>query len=186
MAKIREQRPLNPLSDFYKKIDGTRLLEADARVARIGAFFNDIHDDKKIVNALTENGKQVQLGKPGAGIEDVDRIGGVWYVQSDFPHKVMHVNEKDMVLIQNLNNEKGSHFDFWTAKSLGYNNFGPFIEQKNDYIVAKYETNNRVVWGYGKTIEEACKSIETRLYNEYKEIAHHIARYNQSKANVRG
>ena len=181
MAKIIEQRPLNPLSDFFKKADGKRLLEADARVARIGAFFDDMHDDKVIVQAVAENGRRVQLGKLGARVEDVDRIDGIWYIQTKFPHRIMHINEKDMVLIKKYNQEEKSPFEFWTAKPVNYNHYGPFIEQNAEYfLVAKYETNNRVIWGYGKTQQEVYKYLETKLYNEYKEIVHHIARYNQS------
>ena len=186
MAKIIEQRPLNPLSDFFKKADGKRLLESDARVARIGAFFGDMHDDKVIVKAIAENGRHIQLGKFGARIEDVDRIDGIWYIQTKFPHRIMHINEKDLVLINKLNKEKDSYFEFWTAKSVGYNCYGPFIEQDKNYIVAKYETNNRVLWGWGQTQGEACKYLETKLYNEYKEFLHHSICYNQSKANVKG
>jgi len=68
-------------------------------------------------------------------------------------------------------------FEYWTAKNVGYNCYGPFSLQGDgfDYIVAKYETDDGVYWGYGETIEKARAFLGLKLYDEYKHLINSVA-----------
>ena len=170
----RPERPLNPMSDFWFAPDGTRRSAAEANMVKIECFFNDVGN----VKAIAENGKHITLGKAGAKLEQVDRINGVWHIQNNFDYsKITRVRDKDMILIKKLDRTETTNFEFWSAKSVGYNCFGPFISKDNgyDYIVAKYETDEGILYGYGKTLEQARAYLGLKLYDEYKDVIHIIA-----------
>jgi hypothetical protein len=179
VPKRKPERPLNPLSDYWVAKDGTRRSAGEADMIKIGRFFNDVYK----VKAVAENRSDITLGKYGAKIEQVDCINGIWHIQNKFPHEITRVRDKDMVLIKKLNRIEDTKFEYWSAKLVGYNCFGPFISKDNtyDYIVAKYETDNGALWGYGKTLEAARAYLGLKLYDEYKEIIHQIACRNKLK-----
>ena len=104
-------------------------------------------------------------------------VGGLWRVQVEFPHEITRVRDKDMVLMEKLDHTEKTLFEFYRAKLLGYNCFGPFVHADNryDYIVAKYVTDNKTYWSYGKTIEQARAFMGIKLYDEYKDVINTIA-----------
>lgn len=165
---------LNPLSDFWvSPKDGHRLSESEALAAKSIAFRRDVYE----VSAIDENLRYTKLGQFGATENKVDCINGQWHVQNDFQREITRVRDKDMVLIEKLDRVEDTKFEFWSAKSVGYNCFGPFISKDKslDYIVAKYETDNGPRWGYGKTLESARAYLGLKLYDEYKDVIHGIA-----------
>ena len=104
-------------------------------------------------------------------------VAGVWCIQEKLPYKIMRIRDKDMVLIEKLNRIENTLFEFYSAKTVSYNCYGPFIskDKSYDYIVAKYETDNGALWGYGKTLEDARAYLGIKLYDEYKDVIHRIA-----------
>lgn len=167
----KPDRPLNPLSDYWC---GTDRCEGEARLAKLVYFANDKREKK----AIAEDGRLITLGDDGAMEEDVDLIGGQWHIQNNFDYsKIVHVRDKDMILMGKLPRKENTNFEYWNAKLVGYNCFGPFVSKGNnpDYIVAKYETDNGPLWGYGKTLEEARAFLGLKLFDEYKDIIHLIA-----------
>ncbi len=169
--KRKKDHPLNPLSDY---LYGTDRCEGEARLVKIAHFANDVREKQ----AIAEDGRLITLGDDGAEDKDVDLINGQWHIQNDFDYeKIKRIRDKDMVLIEKLPRKENTLFEYWTAKVVGYNCFGPFVSKGNtyDYIVAKYKTDNGALWGYGKTIEAARAFLGLKLYDEYKEIIHHIA-----------
>ena len=177
-VKPKQEKPLNPLSDFWiSEQDGHKLSETEARTAKSVAFRKDLYD----IMAIDENLNQTRLGSFGATEDKVDRIKGQWHIQNDFQREITHVRDKDMVLIEKLDRVEGTRFEFWSAKSVGYNCFGPFISKDKsiDYVVAKYETDNGPRWGYGKTLEQARAYLGLKLFDEFKDVIHGIACKNQ-------
>jgi hypothetical protein len=104
-------------------------------------------------------------------------VAGLWRIQVSFPYKITTVRGEDMVLISKKNRAEGTLFEYWDAKLVAYNCYGPYVSSDNtpDYIVAKYETDNGVLWGYGKTLEDARAYLGLKVYDEYKDILHRIA-----------
>ncbi len=171
----RKDRPLNPLSDYWY---GTNRCEDEARIAKIAYFFSDINEKQ----AIAEDGRLITLGEDGATENDVDLVNGIWHIQNDFDYKkITRVRDKDMVLIDKLPHTESTNFEYWTAKVVDYNCFGPYITKDKgpDYIVAKYRTDKGPRWGYGHTIEEARAYLGLKLYDEFKDIIDVIANRNR-------
>lgn len=171
---------MNPLSDFLQPLkNGHVLTQEQAEIAKIGAFSSGIGT----LSAYTETGCQIILGEPGAKLEDVDLVGGLWRVQNKFKHKIVRVRDKDVVLMEKLPHQESTNFEYWNAKLVGYNCYGPFILQGNkpDLIVARYDTDNGPLWGYGQTLESARAFLGLKLYDEYKDVIHSIACKNKLK-----
>ena len=176
--------PLNPLSDFLKDKDGNVVPEGEARITKMAIF---CVDEVEGVKAIDENGRHITLGKSSAISDRVDRINGLWHVQNKFPHTITRVRDKDMVLMKKLDRIEDTKFEYWSAKTVGYNCFGPFVSSDNsyDYIVARYDTDNGPLWGYGRTLEAARAYLGLKLYDEYKEVIHAIACRNKLKGKAK-
>lgn len=175
---------MNPLSDFLKPLpNGHVLTETEAEIAKIARFYNDVNN----VKAFTSNGRAITLGEKGAKLENVDFVAGLWRVQKRFPHKITRVRDKDVVLMNKLHHKESTNFEYWTAKQVDYNCYGPFILQGSDtdLIVARYDTDNGYLWGYGSTIESARAFLGLKLYDEYKNVIHAIACQNKLKRSTK-
>lgn len=161
--------PLNPMSDFLKDKDGNPVPEGEARIRKMAIF---CVDEVNGIKAVAENGKHITLGKSGAKLEQVDRINGVWHIQKKLPYEITRVRKKDMVLLKKLDREEHTKFEFYSAKVVGYNCFGPFVSKDNtyDYIVAKCNTDEGPFWGYGKTMDDARAYLCLKLYDECQDI----------------
>lgn len=163
--KPQPKVPLNPMSDFLKDKDGNQVPEGEARIAKMAVFSAD---EVKGVKAVAENGRNITLGKSSAKLENVERINGIWHIQNKFPYEITLVRKKDMVLLQKLDREEHTGFEFYTAKHVGYNCFGPFVSKEKgyDYIVAKCNTDRGPFWGYGRTMDDARAYLCLKLYDE--------------------
>lgn len=104
-------------------------------------------------------------------------VAGLWRIQDIFPYKIVRVRDRDMVLLDKIDWKENTMFEFWNAKTVGYNCYGPFISENKipDYIVAKYNTADGVYMGYGKTKEEARAFLGLKVYDSYKDVVHLIA-----------
>lgn len=175
----------NPLSDFWKSPkDGSKLTWSQATAFFITTFLQDLN---KGVYAVDKNLNKIKLGDDGATHELVDKVGGLWRIQEKLPYQITRVRDKDMVLIKKLDRVENTLFDFWSAKMVSYNCYGPFIidYKKPDYIVAKYETDKETYLGYGTTIEAARAYLGLKLYDEYKDVINAIACKNKNKETSR-
>lgn len=175
---------MNPLSDFLKiQPNGNRLTEQQAQIAKIGAFCRDVFQTK----AITSTGRRVLLGEKEAKLNNVDFVAGLWRVQRKFPHKIVRVRDKDMVLLDKIEHTESTNFEYWTAKLVGYNCYGPFISysDKPDFIVAKYDTDYGPRWGYGKTLEEARAFLGLKMYDEYRDVVHVAACQSKIKSKTK-
>lgn len=170
---------MNPLSDFFTAKDGTRIPEDKAKIAKIGCFCKDVYS----VKAVTANGRKITLGEKGAKLDRVDRVAGLWRVQRKFKYKIVRVRDEDMVLLNKIEHTESTNFEYWTAKLVGYNCYGPFIssDTKPDYIVARCDTDKGVRWGYGKTLEAARAFLGLKIWDENKEAIRLAVCGNQTK-----
>jgi len=170
---------MNPLSDFFIAKDGSRLPEAVADIARIGGFCRDAYKEK----AFTANRRKLILGGKGAKLENVDKVAGLWRIQTKFPHKITRVRDKDVVLIKKSKQKDSTNFKYWEAKVVGYNCHGPFIfsGEKPDLIVARYDTDDGPLWGYGATIEAARAFLGLKIWDKYKDVIHAAVRGKKTK-----
>ena len=161
----KPEKPLNPMSDFLKDKDGKPVPEGEARITKMAIF---CVDETMGIKAVAENRSAITLGKNGAKIDNVDRINGIWHIQNKFPYEITRVRKRDMVLLKKLDREEHTGFEFYTAKHVGYNCFGPFVSKDNgyDYIVAKCNTDRGPFWGYGRTMDDARAYLCLKLYDE--------------------
>lgn len=166
----KPEKPLNPMSDFLKDKEGNPVPEGEARIRKMAIFSVD---EVNGVKAVAENRSAITLGKNGAKLEQVDRINGIWHIQKKFPYEITLVRKQDMVLMKKLDRVENTGFEFYTAKSVAYNCFGPFLS--SDYIVAKCETDEGPFWGYGKTMDDARAYLCLKLYGEYQDVILSIA-----------
>lgn len=112
-------------------------------------------------------------------INDVEFVGGLWRVQNKFPYKIQMIRDREMVLLEKMSFQERIPFDYYTASLVGYNCYGPFMSGKPDYIVARYQTDNGIYWGYGKTIEKARAFLGIKLFDEHMDLIHKHACQNQ-------
>ena len=161
---------MNPLSDFFKAKDGSRMPEDKAKIAKIARFYSEVYGAK----AVAEDGCKITLGEKGAKLENVDFVAGLWRVQKEFPHKITHVRDKDMVLIKKIDHNENTNFEYWTAKLVGYNCYGPFVIEGNsaDFIVSRCVIDNGEFWGYGTTIESARAFLGLKIWDELRDVIH--------------
>ena len=110
-------------------------------------------------------------------------VAGFWRIQNVLPYKITHVRDKDMVILNKLDHQENTLFDFYNAKLVGYNCYGPIIleDANTNYIVVKYETDKETYLGYGKTIEDARAYLGLKLYDEYKDVINAIACHKKNK-----
>ena len=165
----------NPLSDFWKSPkDGTKNTREQATALFIATFLSDLD---KGVCAKDEKGNRIRLGDKGADHWNVDKVAGSWCVQKKSPYKITRVRDRDMVIMDKLDHQENTLFEFYNAKLVGYNCYGPFVlaDPSTNYIVAQYETDKETYLGYGKTIEAARAYLGLKLYDEYKDVINAIA-----------
>ena len=133
--------------------------------------------------AIKSDGARVAL--TGVPVEDVEFIGGLWRVQNYFPHKVQCVRDRNVVLADKLSHTERIPFEYWHAYTVSENCYGRYLSAKPDLIVAKYQTDDGVYWGYGNTIEQARAFLGIKLFDNYMDLIHATAcrnaRNNQKK-----
>jgi hypothetical protein len=169
----------NPLSDFWKSPkDGHKLTWDQATAFFITTFLRDLNDG---VYAVDEKLNKTKLGDEGATHDMVDKVAGVWRIQNKFPHKITRVRDKDMILTGKLDRTENTLFEYYSACEVNYNCYGPFVFEDVNYVVAKYETDNEDLWGYGRTIKDARAFLGLKLYDEYKDVIHAIVCRNKNK-----
>lgn len=107
-------------------------------------------------------------------IDDVEFIAGLWRVQNKFDNKVQVVRGKEVIISEKLNRVEQNLFEFYKAYIVNVNCYGRYIIQDEFIVVAKYETDHKVYWGYGNTIEAARAFLGIRLYDKYRDLIHSV------------
>lgn len=114
---------------------------------------------------------------------DVRFVADLWRIQNKFEHKIQFVRDKEFVLLEKINRTESNLFEFWRARMVGRNCYGRYFvggdnlaePSEHDYVIAKYETDNKTFFAYGPTITEARAFLGIRLYDEYQELIHSVA-----------
>ena len=104
-------------------------------------------------------------------------VAGLWRIQEELPLPITRIRDNDMILTKKIDHTETTLFEFFRGKEVKYNCYGPFVIQddKYDYIVAKYETDKKTYWSYGKSIEQARAFMGIKMYDEYKDVINTIA-----------
>lgn len=124
--------------------------------------------------AVDENNNKILLGTPGATINEVEFVAGMWRVQNKFPYEIVNVRGRNFVLSEKLAYTEKTKFDFYAATPVGKNCYGYFMSEKPDFYVAKYETSAGVFMAYGQTIEQARAFLGIKLYDQYQDLIHSV------------
>ena len=112
--------------------------------------------------------------------EKVKFIGGRWRVQDEFSHKIQRVRDRDFVLGERLNFQGRMPFEYYRAYTIVENCYGKHLCDGYPMVVAKYETDNAIHWGYGRTIESARAFLGVRLFDVYMDAIHSVACKNKN------
>ena len=137
------------------------------------AYWGACVDSRHQAMAHRSDGTKVAL--IDVDITDVEFISGRWCVQDPFPHKIQRVRDRDVVLGDKLQHTERIPFEYYRAYVVGENCYGYFLPSVPDIIVAKYQTDDGVYWGYGNTIEQARAFLGIKLFDEYMDLIHATA-----------
>ena len=133
--------------------------------------------------AIKSDGTRVPL--KDLDLVDVEFVAGLWRVQDKFPYDVQKVRDIEVVLAEKLSHTERIPFEYWRAYRIGENCYGKYLSAQPDLIVAKYQTDDGVYWGYGSTIEQARAFLGIKLFDQYMDLIHATAcrgaRTNQKK-----
>ena len=131
------------------------------------------------MNAYTGSGECIPLGGPGAELNDVEYIAGLWVVQNKKLFDSVNVQERDFVLLDRLDRKEHTHFEFYSAASVNLGRYGLACSLKDkDYIVSKYETGRGTFYAYGcqlldgkpKALATARAQLAEQVYIAYKDL----------------
>lgn len=123
--------------------------------------------------AIKSDGTRVAL--QDVPVQDVEYIGGLWRVQDCFPYFIQRVRDKDVVLGDKLPHTERIPFEYWRAYTVSENCYGKYLSSRPDLIVAKYETDDGIYWGYGNTIEQARAFLGIKMFDKYMDLIHATA-----------
>ena len=141
----------------------------------------DIACTQNGIYAVDANLRKIPLNK--VSVNRLAFVGGFWRVQNHFPYEITRVRDRDMVIMDRIKYRDKTEFEYYNAKSVGYNCYGPFMTngKTSDYIVSKSMTNKGVCWGYGKTIESARAFLGLKLLDEYMDVVKSAMNQNTRK-----
>lgn len=123
--------------------------------------------------AIQDAGDNIPLSQ--LTVDDVEFVGGRWCVQVDFPYKISLIRDRELILVDRIPHIERIPFEYYRAYRFGENCFGPFLTDKPDVVVAKYQTDDGVYWGYGNTIEQARAFLGIKLFDQYMDLIHAAA-----------
>lgn len=152
----------------YRNKLATHKTEAEKRLAFSQAVMNDEF-------AYFSNGKKVPLYNFCLQSERVEFIGGLWRVQDKFPHDVQKVRDIEVVLAEKIPHTERIPFEYYRAYTVAENCYGKYLSAQPDLIIAKYQTNDGIYWGYGNTIEQARAFLGIKLFDQYMDLIHRAA-----------
>ena len=102
-------------------------------------------------------------------MDEVEYIAGVWRLQSDFPYQISRVRDRDFVIGEHLNRHEQNGFEYYSAKSVSYNCYGPFVLDGSE-IVACFNAGVEPLCAYGPSIEHARAFLAIALFDRNREM----------------
>ena len=145
------------------------------------ALYQNNDDKIQAFNAARASGARAIQGEGDSiplsqlTVDDVEFVGGRWCVQLDFPYDISKIRDRELVLVDRIPHTERIPFEYYRAYHFGENCFGPFLSAKPEVVVAKYETDDGVYWGYGNTIEQARAFLGIKLFDQYMDLIHATA-----------
>lgn len=178
---------LNRLSD-----DKYRPHEEDAIVNPLSEFKTVAEKRTAYNNALDTNAKVlvkfnefVPLGSIGAGFNDVEYVAGIWRKQNKFSYDTIKLqDDKEFVLLNKLNRQEHTGFDFYNADAVCWNGMGRYCEFIPSYVLATRNTTRGVFYAYGSVLSEGVSAAISRarahltckLFDGFQDVFENAAR----------
>ena len=131
-----------------------------------GALFS--RDLGRLMAARCSDGKMIPLSDI-KDLAQVEFIGGIWRVQDDFPYKITTVRDRDFVVGELLDRHEQNRFEYYSARSVGYNCYGPFALSPTE-IVACFNAGAVPLWAYGPSIEHARAFLAILLFDRNRDL----------------
>ena len=151
----------------------------DSRVSCVGRDIMRATGDYDIdsangIYAYASNGNRVPLSKIGQG--GVRFIAGAWRIQNvRVGLNVQVVRDKKFILGEMLDTNEKNKFGYYRAAEYCENCYG-VMEPVYSYVVAKYDTDNGPIWGYGTSVEQARAFLGIALFDANIRIIHAASR----------
>ena len=135
-----------------------------------GDFKRDCASD---VGAFDENGNRVLL--KDLNPDSVRFVGGLWRIQRETgQYNILNVRDKQFILLEKLDIHEKNLFEYYKA-SVVYRDCYGVLPPRPNYIVAKYDTCDGPMWGYGGTIQAAPAFLGIALFDKYNDVIHQAA-----------
>lgn len=100
--------------------------------------------------------------------DNVEYIAGKWRVQNDFPHKIIDVRGKPMVLGRKHDKVEFDAFHYYDGYLVGYNCYGPFVGLTPNCVVGRVDTATGSVWAYGANIPAVRAFLSVALFDRQR------------------
>ena len=169
-----------------RDLDGRRV--PDSRVSMVGRDMMRATGDYDIdsangICAYTYDGKRVPL--LNVNNTQVRFIAGAWRVQNVRTGlNVQVLRDKKFILGEKLNICEKNKFEYYRAAEYCENCYG-VMEPVYSYVVAKYDTDNGAIWGYGVNLEQARAFLGIALFDENIGVIHAASRSKLDKQKER-
>ncbi len=109
-------------------------------------------------------------------IEDVEFIGGLWRVQTRVDYDLFTIRDRRFIMGPRIDLTERNYFEYYKiAPAPMYNCYGPIFALTYDMVAARYVTDTREYWSYGKTVADARAFLGIALYDEYMDLIHAAA-----------
>lgn len=101
--------------------------------------------------------------------KNVEFIAGLWRVQNDFPHEIINVRGREMVLGKKHDKVEFGAFHYWDGHLVSYNCYGPIIAKSPNCIIGRVDTASGSVWAYGQGIPEVRSFLSVVLFDRQRD-----------------
>lgn len=151
-------------------------------VAEKRAAYNSALDNNARV--LVGFDEFVPLGLSGTAFNDVEYVAGLWRKQSVFSHNTIRVQDKEFVLLDKLNRQEHTGFDFYNAASVCWDGMGRTCDFKPSYVLATRDTIRGRFYAYGCSVLDGTSGAISRsrahltckLFDAFQDVFENAAR----------
>ena len=103
-------------------------------------------------------------------VDAVEFIAGLWRVQVDFPHEIITVRGRAMVLGRKHDAAEFGAFHYYDGYLVSNNCYGPFIGDTPNYVVGRVDTATGPIWAYGASIPAVRAFLSVALFDRNRSM----------------
>jgi len=134
---------------------------------KLNAYTKDIKNPNTVF-AEKCDGTRVPL--KDVSVENVDRVGDLWRVQTPFTQPIRVVRKKEFVIAGKDNFTDHTGFLYYRANPVGENCYGKFVFPSVEYVVAEFVAGNTVYDAYGKTRDDARAYLALKVLDAFQPV----------------